>query len=559
MPSNDFGFGCLAALFGIYHGQMAQVIEADYLVLGSGIAGLSFALQAAASGQVLIATKRQPDDSSTAWAQGGIAAVLDPLDSLDAHIADTLTVGDGLCHRNIVELCVREGPAAVRELADRYGTKFDRATDGELDLAREGGHSARRVAHAKDTTGFEIERALLEHARRHPNIRILADHMAVDLLTMSKYGGPDACFGAYILERKTGEVHVVMARATVLATGGAGKVYLYTSNPDVATADGVAMAYRAGAHIGNMEFFQFHPTCLYHPDANTFLISEALRGEGGILRRADGSDLMAGRHAMGSLAPRDVVAREIDAELKRAGVRCVFLDMTHLDPEYVVQRFPAIHARCMSVGIDMRKDPIPVVPAAHYMCGGVVVDKYGRTDIPGLLAIGEVAMSGLHGACRLASNSLLEAVVLASGAAEIADDFARGTPDDVTPWNEGTAQNSDEAVMVSANWEELRALMWNFVGIVRSDKRLERGRRRIELLREEIAEYYWKFRVTRDVLELRNIALVGHLILECARTRKETRGLHYNIDYPDTLPEFAHNTLVDKRTGPRASDHKINP
>lgn len=550
MPSNDGGFGCLAALFGIYHGQMAQVIEADYLVLGSGIAGLSFALQAAESGQVLIATKRQPDDSSTAWAQGGIAAVLDPLDSLDAHIADTLTVGDGLCHRNIVELCVREGPAAVRELADRYGTKFDRATDGELDLAREGGHSARRVAHAKDTTGFEIERALLEHARRHPNIRILADHMAVDLLTMSKYGGPDACFGAYILERKTGEVHVVMARATVLATGGAGKVYLYTSNPDVATADGVAMAYRAGAHIGNMEFFQFHPTCLYHPDAKSFLISEALRGEGGILKLQTGETFMERYHAMKSLAPRDVVARAIDNELKRSGADFVGLDMTHLPRDFVVERFPAIHARCMKYGIDMREQPIPVVPAAHYSCGGVVTDDFGRTSVRNLYAIGETSMTGLHGACRLASNSLLEGVVMGRRAATDARTISAIFPPAVTPWESGNAQTPDEAVVVTQNWDEVRRLMWNYVGIVRTDRRLERARRRIELIRDEIRDYYWGFKVTADLLELRNLALAAHLIVECALRRKESRGLHYNTDHLQKDDAFLRDTVLQRDSGP---------
>ena len=533
-----------------------------YLVLGSGLAGLYFALEVAERGPVTILTKHNAESSNTRWAQGGISAVFAGDDSLNEHVEDTLVVGAGLCDREMVMHAVEHGPGLVRRLADTYGVRFDRVNDDEtapFELGREGGHSRRRVVHHRDMTGAEIERALLAAAHAHPNITVHEHHTVIDLLSWTKVDGSRGCFGVYALNNRNGQVEAFIAPVTVLATGGAGRVYRYTSNPGVATGDGIAMAYRIGATVANLEFMQFHPTCLYHPDANTFLISEALRGEGGILRRADGSDLMAGRHPMGSLAPRDIVAREIDAELKRAGVRCVFLDMTHLDREYVVQRFPAIHARCMSVGIDMRKDPIPVVPAAHYMCGGVVTDRFGRTDIPGLLAIGEVAMSGLHGACRLASNSLLEALVLASGAATVADESARPAPEQVTPWNEGAAQNSDEAVMVSANWEEVRALMWNFVGIVRSDKRLARGRRRIELLREEIAEYYWKFRVTRDVLELRNIALVGHLILECARLRKETRGLHYNIDYPETLPEFAHNTLLNKRHGPRASDVKISP
>lgn len=538
---------------------MTVIHRSRTLVLGSGLAGLYFALEVADRGPVTILTKHRAESSNTRWAQGGISAVFAGDDSLAEHVEDTLVVGAGLCNREMVMHAVQEGPALVRRLAERYGVRFDRVGGDEgapFELGREGGHSRRRVVHHRDMTGAEIERALLEAVHAHPNITVHEHHTVIDLLSWSKVDGTRGCFGVYALNNRDDRVEAFVAPVTALATGGAGRVYRYTSNPMVATGDGIAMAYRIGASVANLEFMQFHPTCLYHPDANTFLISEALRGEGGILRRGDGSDLMSGRHPMGSLAPRDVVAREIDAELKRAGSRCVFLDMTHLDGDYVVQRFPAIHARCMSVGIDMRKNPIPVVPAAHYMCGGVVVDRLGRTDVPGLLAIGEVAMSGLHGACRLASNSLLEAVVLASGAATVADEFGREPPTDITPWNEGTAKNSDEAIMVSANWEELRALMWNFVGIVRSDKRLERGRRRIELLREEIAEYYWKFRVTRDVLELRNIALVGHLILECARLRKETRGLHYNIDYPDTLPEFARDTVLDKRSGPRGSDHQ---
>lgn len=526
-----------------------------YLVLGSGLAGLYFALEVADRGPVVILTKHKAESSNTKWAQGGISAVFAGDDSLEEHVEDTLLVGAGLCDVEMVEHAVQRGPGLVRRLAERYGVRFDRVggdDNAPFELGREGGHSRRRVVHHRDTTGAEIERALLAAAHAHPNITIREQHTVIDLLSWSKVDGSRGCFGVYALNNAADRVEAFVAPITVLATGGAGKVYRYTSNPGVATGDGIAMAYRIGAPVANLEFMQFHPTCLYHPDENTFLISEALRGEGGILRRTDGSELMAGRHPMGSLAPRDVVAREIDAELKRSGGRYVLLDMTHLDGEYIVGRFPAIHARCMSVGIDMRKDPIPVVPAAHYMCGGVVVDRMGRTDVPGLLAIGEVAMSGLHGACRLASNSLLEAVVLADGAARTCDEFGRTAPEHVTPWNEGAAQNSDEAVMVTANWEEVRSAMWNFVGIVRSDKRLERGRRRIELIREEILEYYWKFRVTRDVLELRNISLVGHLIIECARQRKESRGLHYMIDYPDTRDAFARDTVLDKRSGPKA-------
>jgi L-aspartate oxidase len=529
---------------------MSQTLQTDFLVIGSGIAGLSFALRAADAGQVLIVTKRQPEEGSTAWAQGGIAAVLDPADRFEDHIADTLAVGDGLCHPDVVELCVREGPAAVRALCDRYGARFDRTDSGELALTREGGHSARRIAHAKDTTGREIERALLEAARAHPSIRFLAEHMAVDLLTLAKYGGPDACFGAYVLERRGGQVLPILARATVLATGGAGKVYLYTSNPDVSTADGVAMAYRAGARVANLEFFQFHPTCLYHPEAKSFLISEALRGEGGVLKLITGETFMERYHPMKSLATRDVVARAIDAELKRTGADYVGLDMTHLDRDFLPERFPAIHARCMQYGIDMRERPIPVVPAAHYLCGGVVSDVWGRTSVKNLYAIGETAHTGLHGACRLASNSLLEGAVFGRRAAEDAIATQSLFPAEVTPWLSGNAQDPDEAVVVTQNWDEVRRLMWNYVGIVRTDKRLARARRRIELIRDEIRDYYWNFKVTSDLLELRNLALAAHLIIECATRRRESRGLHFNTDHPHKDPAFARDTVVHRSDGP---------
>lgn len=522
-------------------------------MLGSGLAGLYFALQVADRGVVTILTKHRPESSNTRWAQGGISAVFGPDDSLEQHVQDTLAVGAGLCDEKMVRLAVARGPELVRRLATGYGVQFDRegADEGApFELGREGGHSRRRVVHHRDMTGAEIERALIEAVNAHPNIRMLPHHHVVDLLSWRKVDGTRGCFGCYSLDIASGHVEAHVAEVTVLATGGCGKVYRFTSNPDVATGDGVAMAYRIGATVANLEFMQFHPTCLYHPDAKSFLISEALRGEGGVLRRLDGSELMKGRHPLESLAPRDVVAREIDAELKRSGERHVLLDMTRLDPEHVVRRFPSIHARCMSLGIDMRKQPIPVVPAAHYMCGGVKVDPWGRTDIPGLLAIGEVAMSGLHGACRLASNSLLEAVVLAAGAAEICDDFGRPPPETVQAWDEGEAVDSDEAVMVSANWEELRALMWNFVGIVRSDKRLARAQRRLELLRDEIHEYYWRFRVTRDVVELRNIALVGQLVVACAQRRRESRGLHYTLDYPERDPDFEVDTGFSKAEAP---------
>jgi len=530
--------------------RSTPVHHARYLVIGSGLAGLYFALQVADRGPVILLTKEQPVSSNTRWAQGGISAVFDGDDTLQSHVEDTLRVGAGLCHPEMVEKAVAMAPALVQQLADRYGARFDRqggADDAPFQLGREGGHSHRRVVHHLDTTGAEMMRVLLDAVQSHPNIRILAHQMVIDLLSWSKVDGTRGCFGAYSLDTQTGEVGAFVAPVTVLATGGAGKVYRYTSNPDVATADGVAMAFRIGAKVANLEFMQFHPTCLYHPDAKSFLVTEAVRGEGGILRCKDGRELMKGRHPMESLAPRDVVAREIDAQLKRSGDDCVLLDVTHLSPEFVVERFPGIHARCMQLGIDMRTRPLPVVPAAHYMCGGVVVDSFGRTDVQGLLAIGEVAMSGMHGACRLASNSLLEALVLANEAAAICDEFGhRAPPDNVSHWNEGDAVDSHEAVMVTANWQEVRALMWNYVGIVRGDKRLARARRRIELIREEIRDYYLRFRVTRDLLELRNISLCGYLIIECADRRRESRGLHFTLDYPELDPGPAHDTVLDK-------------
>ncbi len=532
------------------------VHRSDVLVIGSGLAGLYFALSIAdRQTTVTILTKHRRESSNTRWAQGGISAVFSPDDSLDAHVADTLEVGADLCRESMVRRAVELGPGLVAGLAQNFGVQFDRV--GNLDgapfkLGREGGHSRRRVVHHRDMTGAEIERALIAAVEGHPNIEILEHHDVIDLLSWAKVDGKAGCFGCYALDIEHDRVSAFVARVTVLATGGAGKVYRFTSNPHVATGDGIAMAYRIGAEIGNLEFMQFHPTILFHPDAKSFLVSEALRGEGGILRTAGGQDLMKDRHPMASLAPRDVVAREIDAELKRSGQPCVFLDMTHLDHDFIVDRFPAIHARCMAVGVDMRRTPIPVVPAAHYTCGGVVVDPWGRSSVPGLMAIGEVAMSGMHGACRLASNSLLEAVVLAKGAAEVCEEFGREPPADakIDAWNERDAVDSSEAVMVSANWEEVRALMWNYVGIVRSDKRLARARSRLDLLHDEIGAYYWNYRVTRDVLELRNIALVGNLFVESARRRRESRGLHFTLDYPETDPAQATETIFTKYEGP---------
>jgi L-aspartate oxidase len=527
------------------------VLEADYLVIGSGLAGLYFALRAAEHGRVLIATKRAPADSNTNYAQGGVAGVLDPEDRLETHIEDTLRVGDGLCNRAVVESCLREGPEHILRFANELGVPFDRDPEGHFELGREGGHTARRIVHAKDMTGAAIHRALLARVlERSDRIQLLPDHLAIDLLTTAKYGGPNAVFGAYLYDQTSGEVKTATARAVVMATGGAGKVYLYTTNPDVATGDGIAMSYRVGARIGNMEFFQFHPTCLYHPAAKSFLISEALRGEGGILRLRDGTAFMHRYHEMKDLAPRDVVARAIDNELKRSGDDFVSLDMTHLKQDFLVERFPNIHQRCMELGIDMRRMPIPVVPAAHYCCGGVVVDQHGRSSVRNLYAIGEVSMTGLHGACRLASNSLLEAMVYAARAADDVKTAGSDRPSHVAPWYAGEATSSDEAVVVSHNWDEIRRLMWNYVGIVRTDRRLERAAQRIELIRSEIRDYYWNVRVNGDLLELRNLALVADLIVESARRRAESRGLHYTLDHPDHDPRLQRDTILARGDGP---------
>jgi L-aspartate oxidase len=515
----------------------------DYLVIGSGIAGLTFALEASARGKVLLLTKRSLLDAATGWAQGGIAAVLAPDDSFGEHAADTLTTGGGLSHPRIVQMVVEDGPRSIEALLG-WGVHFSASRSelpvvegeqnalSELDLGREGGHGKRRVVHAGDITGGEVQRALLEAVRQNPNIEVREDHMAIDLIDLSRRGGPQRIAGAYALDTKSGTVRSFVARATVLATGGAGKVYLYTTNPDIATGDGVAMAYRAGAEIANMEFFQFHPTCLYHPQAKNFLISEALRGEGGVLRLADGTAFMERHHPMKDLAPRDVVARAIDLEMKRSGEDCVWLDMTAKPASFLRERFPNIYGRCRELGIDLTTQPIPVVPAAHYMCGGVRVDQDGRTSLPGLWAVGEVACTGLHGANRLASNSLLEGLVFGHRAAlALRDvDFTAllGEPPD---WDPGTATISEEQVIVTNDWDELRRCMWNYVGIVRSDRRLSRASRRIALLKEEIREYYWNHFVTMDLLELRNIADVAELIITSAAYRKESRGLHSTGDY----------------------------
>ena len=520
----------------------------DFLVLGGGVAGLSFALEAAQYGSVAVLTKRQRWEGSTQYAQGGIATVLGSDDDFEKHVQDTLVAGAGLCHRDAVEVTVRDGPERIRWLLS-LGVEFDREGD-HLHLTREGGHSRRRVAHAKDTTGREVERALLETCAAR-GLRLVEDVVAVDLLSSGRLGigGPNRVLGAYVLDRESGEVTTFTASTTVLATGGAGKVYLYTSNPDVATGDGVAMAWRAGAAVANMEFFQFHPTCLYHPAAKSFLISEALRGEGGILRNRGGEAFMSRYDARKELAPRDIVARSIDAEIKRRGDDCAYLDMTHLPRAFLIEHFPNIYATCKEFGIDMAVQPIPVVPAAHYQCGGVVTDLFGATSLPQLLAIGEVSCTGLHGANRLASNSLLEGLVFGRRAALHARESLaslRGPPPQVPDWNPGAALAPDEVVVVSHNWEEVRRLMWNYVGIVRSMKRLERARTRLQLLRGEIRDYYWQYKLTPDLVELRNVADVAMLVVECARRRKESRGLHYLIDHPDSDERQLHDTVLTR-------------
>jgi len=536
-----------------------------YVIVGSGIAGLSFALKAAEHGLVTIITKRSQADSNTAWAQGGIACVTSDEDSTELHVRDTIIAGDGLCNEQVVRTILKEGPACISELIS-FGMHFDKRIDSsgsyELDLGKEGGHSKRRILHARDKTGLEIEETLITAVLKHPNITVLENHMAVDLITTEKLcennigslldmtslkRAKPRCVGLYILDQTKGRVITLPTDVTILATGGCGKVYLYTTNPNIATGDGIAMAWRAGAAIANMEFMQFHPTCLYHPKAKSFLISEAVRGEGGILLNSAGERFMESYDKRLELAPRDIVARAIDAEMKKRGDECVYLDISHQSSSFLKTRFPKINEVCQQHGIDMTREPIPVVPGAHYQCGGVKTDLYARTTLPGLYAIGETACTGLHGANRLASNSLLEALVMAARAEADIREQSFPTNNFILPqWNAGETHDHDEGVVIHHNWDEIRRLMWDYMGIVRTDKRLQRAAKRLKNLEMEIQEFYWNFKISVDLLELRNLVTTATLMVQSAMSRKESRGLHYTLDYPEHDVTLCQETLLQK-------------
>jgi L-aspartate oxidase len=529
----------------------------DVAIVGSGLAGLSVALHLAQTRKVVVISKRSLLDGASNWAQGGIAAVLDSNDSADQHIADTLVAGAGLCDEGATRFIIEHSREAIEWLIEQ-GVPFTPDPTAELGyhLTREGGHSQRRIIHAADATGHAVQVTLEQKARAHPNITVLENHYAIDVIKSDKIDaatGTPHCLGLYVQDVNTGKVLTLAANHTVLATGGAGKVYLYTTNPDTATGDGIAMAWRAGCRIANMEFIQFHPTCLYHPYAKSFLISEAVRGEGGVLKLPEEAGAAAGKRFMpehdqrAELAPRDVVARAIDFEMKKRGLDYVDLDISHQPPEFLKEHFPTIYARCLELGIDISKQPIPVVPAVHFTCGGVVTDLCGRTDLPGLYAVGETAYTGLHGANRLASNSLLECLVLGRATAQHIEQQPTPKTVSLPAWDESRVTDADEEVVIAHNWDELRRFMWNYVGIVRTTKRLERAQHRIGLLREEIYEYYSNFRITRDLLELRNLVDVASLIVDSALSRRESRGLHFSQDYPETLPKALPTVLAPER------------
>jgi L-aspartate oxidase len=528
---------------------MARDAGYDVLIIGAGIAGLSTALRLADRARVALLAKVSLTEGSSQYAQGGIAAVLDSRDSVEEHVNDTLKAGGGLCNEEVVRYAVERGPECIRWLID-LGVPFTRESrpneESQYHLTREGGHSHRRIIHADDATGRASSTTLQQHVRNHENIDVFENHIAVDLISAVKLGlDHERCLGAYVLDRDADRVVTIPARATVLATGGASKVYLYTSNPDVSTGDGIAIAWRSGCSVANMEFVQFHPTCLYHPEAKSFLISEAVRGEGGRLLLPGGVEFMKSFDDRGEMAPRDIVAQAIDSEMKRLGLDCVHLDISQKPADFIRERFPTIHAKCLEFGFDMTSEPLPVVPAAHYTCGGIVTDRHGCTDLDALYAIGETAHTGLHGANRLASNSILECLVFAASASE---HIAKRLPHlDASPpipeWDESRVTDSDEEVVVSHNWDELRRAMWDYVGIVRTDKRLERAKHRVDNLRREIFDYYSQFRLTNNLIELRNLALVAELIIRSAAERKESRGLHCTLDHPK-LAETATDTVL---------------
>ncbi len=518
----------------------------DVLIIGSGLAGQSAALRLSAHCRVALISKRTLEDSASGWAQGGIAAVLDSQDSIEAHIQDTLVAGSWLNDQTATRFVVENGRRAIEWLIEQ-GVPFTKDDSG-YHLTREGGHSARRVIHVADATGAAVQETLTAKVRRNPNITIFEHHIAIDLITGSKLGNSEKrCYGAYVLDTRNGEVLTIGAQNTLLGTGGAGKVYLYTTNPDTSTGDGIAMAYRAGCRVANMEFIQFHPTCLYHPQAKSFLISEAVRGEGGLLKLPDGSRFMLEHDERAELAPRDIVARAIDFEMKKRGLDCVFLDISHKGEDFIKAHFPNIYARCLELGIDITRDPIPVVPAAHYTCGGVVTDLHGRSDVAGLYVVGEASCSGLHGANRLASNSLLECLVFSEAAVNDILAQPKTAHPELPQWDESRVADADEEVVISHNWDELRRFMWDYVGIVRTNKRLKRAQHRIRLLKREIDEFYANFRVSHDLIELRNLVVTADLIVRCAMRRHESRGLHYSRDYPDMLPKARDTVLRGQR------------